>query len=81
MGVPTLLGMMKDPKKARILDAGAGTGNYTFALHDQVGEILAFEVNDGMVHQMRSKLKEKGIDNVTSIQGSITGDMKELSDD
>ena len=32
-----------------ILDAGAGTGNYTFELANHVNNIVAFEVNDGMV--------------------------------
>jgi len=33
-----------------VLDAGAGTGNYSFALSSHVRKVVACEVNDGMIN-------------------------------
>ena len=50
VGVSTILNQLpNEANQSMVLDAGAGTGNYTFELAKHVKNIVAFEVNDGMV--------------------------------
>ena len=50
VGISTILSQLpNEANQSMILDAGAGTGNYTFELAKHVKNIVAFEVNDGMV--------------------------------
>jgi 16S rRNA A1518/A1519 N6-dimethyltransferase RsmA/KsgA/DIM1 with predicted DNA glycosylase/AP lyase activity len=56
VGIHTILSQLEDPARSNVLDAGAGTGNYTFELSKKVGNIVAFEVNEGMISQMKNKI-------------------------
>ena len=47
VGLDTIISQLENPENAVILDAGAGTGNYTFELCKKVRKIVAFEVNEG----------------------------------
>lgn len=38
-----------DSKNKVLLDAGCGTGNYTFQLADSVKEVYCFDFNQGML--------------------------------
>lgn len=42
-----------------LLDAGCGTGNYTFALADKVKSIYCFDFNEGMIKQAKQQNKDK----------------------
>ena len=78
VGTDVILSQLKSQKDAMVLDAGAGSGNYRFELSKSVKKIVAFEMNDGMISQMRSK-KEKGqVNNVEIVQGSLTSEMSEI---
>lgn len=48
-----------------VLDAGCGTGLYTFAILKKfsTAKITAFDLNDKMLEEMKSKLKERNLEN------------------
>ena len=55
----------------RILDAGAGTGNYSTELAKGVKEVVCFEFNEGMLSVLKKRAAEQGIDNITAMKGSL----------
>ncbi len=57
-----------------VLDAGAGTGLYTFAILKRFpyATITAFDLNDAMLAKLGRKAEEKGVaDRITRFRGSI----------
>eukprot|EP01060_Flectonema_neradi_P033098 TRINITY_DN544_c0_g1_i1.p1 TRINITY_DN544_c0_g1~~TRINITY_DN544_c0_g1_i1.p1 ORF type:complete len:290 (+),score=84.54 TRINITY_DN544_c0_g1_i1:54-923(+) len=55
----------------RILDAGAGTGNYATDLAKGVKEVVCVEFNDGMLSVLKKRAAEQGITNITAMKGSL----------
>lgn len=55
----------------KVLDIGAGTGRLTFAVHDKARYIYASEPTDMLRDYMRDKAAEKGIENITVVDGTI----------
>lgn len=56
---------------SRVADVGAGTGRLAFALAERVepgGQVLATEIDDERLRQMRDTIEREGIDNVTVIE-------------
>lgn len=55
--------------KIDVLDAGCGTGLYTFAILKKFpnAKIIAFDVNQNMLEEMRNKLKKTSMENSISI--------------
>ncbi len=59
----------------KVLDAGCGTGLYTFALLNRFSNaiIQAFDLNNGMVEVMKNTVNQKGLtDRVNVFVGDIT---------
>ena len=48
-GVNLVIDRLKTPQDALVLDAGAGSGNYTFEICKNVKQVVSFEVNEGMI--------------------------------
>ena len=63
-GVDLVIDRLKTPKDALVLDAGAGSGNYTFEICKNVKQVVSFEVNEGMISQMTQKKERNEIQNV-----------------
>ena len=78
VGIDVILSQLESPKDALVLDAGAGSGNYSFELCKSVKQIVAFEMNEGMISQMKSKKEKHSISNVDIVQGSLTSPMSEI---
>lgn len=57
-----------------VLDAGAGSGNMTFKLRSHVKQVVAFEVNEGMISRMQRKMAETGAENVRIVHGSLVSE-------
>ena len=55
-----------------LLDAGCGTGNYSLAMINYVGQIAAVDLNAGMLSQARSKLPRSSAARIKFHQTSIT---------
>jgi len=55
-----------------LLDAGCGTGNYSRAMIDHVGHIVAVDMNANMLNQARSKFPEPSMSRVKFHRSSIT---------
>ena len=51
-----------NPADIHLLDAGCGTGNYTFALANHVGQISALDMNEGMLTKAKEKAELSGLD-------------------
>jgi len=58
-------------RRQRILDAGCGTGNYTLALLNDVGKILALDGNKAMLQETERKLRESPFDNYELKHGML----------
>lgn len=56
-----------DPIK--VLDAGCGTGLYTFAILKKFpnAKIIAFDLNEKMLEEMKNKLKGRGLENLVKV--------------
>jgi protein-L-isoaspartate O-methyltransferase len=58
-----------------IADVGAGSGYYTFRMAERVGDkgkILAVDIQPEMLDLIRKRMKEKKVDNVEPIRGTLT---------
>ena len=64
VGIDVILSQLESPKDALVLDAGAGSGNYSFELCKSVKQIVSFEMNEGMISQMKSKKEKHSVSNV-----------------
>lgn len=61
-----------NPAEIHLLDAGCGTGNYTFALANHVGQVSAFDMNEGMLSKAKEKAVLSGLDHkITFHQGQF----------
>jgi ubiquinone/menaquinone biosynthesis C-methylase UbiE len=73
IGVDLILGALDKAgirrDRARLLDAGCGTGSYLVALRDQVRELEGLEFAKGMLERARQKLAQA--DNVALHEGSV----------
>lgn len=49
VGIDIILNQLETPDQSLILDAGAGTGNYTFELCCKVKKVVSIENSDGMI--------------------------------
>lgn len=78
MGYMQIVEQLENPAEAMILDAGAGSGNYSFKLCHHVKRLVAFEVNDGMISQWKAKQEAHRAMNVEIIQGSLLEDLRQL---
>jgi ubiquinone/menaquinone biosynthesis C-methylase UbiE len=57
-----------------VADIGAGTGYFTFRIAPRVreGRVFAVDIQPEMLDMVRAEMKEKGIDNVTPVRGTVT---------
>ena len=58
----------------RVLDAGSGLGRLTIPAGERVGpsgEVVALDVQDGMVARVRRRVAERGCANVRAVLGDI----------
>jgi ubiquinone/menaquinone biosynthesis C-methylase UbiE len=57
-----------------VADIGAGTGYFSFRIAPRVpeGRAFAVDIQPEMLDIVRSKMEEKGIDNVTPVRGTVT---------
>jgi Methylase involved in ubiquinone/menaquinone biosynthesis len=57
-----------------VADIGAGTGYLSFRVAPRVpqGNILAVDIQPEMLDMIRSRIDERGVDNVTPIRGTVT---------
>ncbi len=65
----------KQDQPINVLDAGSGTGLYSFALLDRFSQahITAFDFNADMIHQMQKTIQRKGLsDRVKTFVGDVT---------
>jgi len=73
---PTKLLEILQPKQGEIVaDIGAGSGYYTFRLAERVGptgKVLAVDIQPEMLDIIKKKMKEKKLDNVQTVLGTIT---------
>ena len=61
-----------NPKDIRLLDAGCGTGNYSMALANHVGQISALDMNEGMLAKAKAKAANLDLnDKITFYQGQL----------
>jgi tRNA (cmo5U34)-methyltransferase len=63
-------------RKMRVLDYGCGTGLLSFLLAGKVGSVLAVDTSDGMLEQVRMKVTQQGVKNVSVMQFDVTQDKK-----
>ncbi len=56
-----LLARYKSLDNIKLLDAGCGTGNYTLQLAPHVAHITAFDMNDAMLGEARTKVQTAGL--------------------
>lgn len=64
-----------------VLDAGSGTGLYTFALLDKFPQahVTAFDFNRAMIEQMQRSIQRKGLsDRVQTFTGDVTKPIPEI---
>ena len=64
---------------SKILDVGAGTGVYTIPLAEKVNEVVAYEPATNNYKQLKEKIKNNKIHNVT-VENKSSLDMDELRD-
>ena len=56
-----LLARLNNLGTIKLLDAGCGTGNYTLELAPHVAHITAFDMNDAMLGEARTKTQTAGL--------------------
>jgi 2-polyprenyl-3-methyl-5-hydroxy-6-metoxy-1,4-benzoquinol methylase len=69
-GVATLLDRAGVSRGMRVLDAGCGPGRLTIPIARRVGsdgEVLALDVQDGMLERVRRRASREGLANVTTL--------------
>jgi ubiquinone/menaquinone biosynthesis C-methylase UbiE len=49
------------PPQARVVEVGAGTGRFTLPMLERGGEVIATDVNESLLAQLRSKLEARGL--------------------
>lgn len=49
------------PPHARVVEVGAGTGRFTLAMLEGGGGVIATDVNDSLLAQLRAKLEARGL--------------------
>jgi len=60
---------LKDIQPQRLLDLATGTGDFALALLKlNPKEIIGMDISEGMLEVGRKKMKEKGVDNIISMQ-------------
>ena len=58
----------------KVLDAGCGPGRVTIPIAERVGfdgEVVAMDMQEGMLKRLEQKVSEKGLWNVTPLQGQL----------
>ena len=58
----------------RILDAGCGTGRVTIPAAERVGpagEVVALDVQEGMLERVRQRATDRGLGNVRPVLGAV----------
>jgi len=60
-----------DKETLQVLDAGCGAGHTGLALAKQGIPIIAYDITEAMLAQVRKNATEMGLDNVTVEQGSV----------
>jgi ubiquinone/menaquinone biosynthesis C-methylase UbiE len=63
-----LLARFKNLNNIKLLDAGSGTGNYTLELAPHIAHITAFDMNDDMLGEARTKVQTAGLGNKVDFQ-------------
>ena len=64
----------------RILDAGCGTGRVTIPAAERVGpagEVVALDVQEGMLERVRQRATDRGLGNVRPVLGAVESDVVE----
>jgi SAM-dependent methyltransferase len=54
-----------------VVDLGAGTGTFTQAVAPFCGRVIAVDVSPAMVSRLRERVAERGIENVTVVEGGF----------
>jgi ubiquinone/menaquinone biosynthesis C-methylase UbiE len=63
--------LMEHWPKAHVLDLGCGGGHVTFNVARLVREIVAYDLAPEMLGVVARAAEERGLDNVTTRQGSV----------
>jgi 2-polyprenyl-3-methyl-5-hydroxy-6-metoxy-1,4-benzoquinol methylase len=61
-------------REMRAMEVGCGTGLLSFALHGDVGSVLATDPSQGMIGVLEDHLRERGIDNITAMRLDLAAD-------
>jgi len=67
----TLNFILQKIKPNRVLDLGAGSGNFEFKFHNKLKEIVGVDYNDEAIAFIKSELKRKRVNNVKLINGDL----------
>lgn len=59
-------------KSMKALEYGCGTGNVAVKFSQRVGKITAIDLSEGMLEQLRNKIKREGIANVKPLQRDLS---------
>ena len=73
-GSSTLLDRARVGPGMRVLDAGSGPGRLTIPAAERVGpsgEVVAIDVQDGMLASVRRRVTERGFANVRAVLGDV----------
>ena len=72
---PEVRGLLKEDLAGvqRVLEVGAGTGQFTFALAETAETVLATDLSQDMVERLETKLSEAGVSNATTEAMSAYG--------
>jgi len=73
-----ITGLLELAPEMKVLDAGCGPGRLTLPLAEAVGpqgEVLALDIQDGMLAHVREKVESAGLQNVKYLQAGL-GDGK-----
>ena len=61
-----IMDKMGDLSNKTVMDLGAGTGYFTFKLAERASKVIAAEVNDNRLDQIREKMNSESHDNLKS---------------
>ena len=81
-GVSAILSRADVREGMRVLDAGCGPGRLTIPLARRVGaagEIVALDVQEGMLERMMSNATAAGVRNIRPMLAPLSGDMPSLT--